>query len=158
MLDDSHFSDIFREGGEVPFAKADILERYLAKFLDFLIAGAFFAFPSFVGPLAGITYILISDGLKGGRSLGKRIIGLKVIALASAAECDFRRSIIRNGIFGAALLIYFILGWIPYVGKIIGSIPLLAAVIIEAVLVYSDENGARFGDRIAGTMVVGRKG
>ena len=138
--------------------KADILERFLAKLIDFLIAGAFFAFPSIVGPLAGITYILISDGLKGGASLGKRIIGLRVILPArGGAPCDFKSSIIRNSIFGAAPAAFILIGWIPYLGKFLAFIMLAVAIIAEMVLIYTDDSGSRFGDRIAGTMVADTK-
>ncbi len=132
--------------------KADILERFLAKLIDFLIVGALFAFPTIVGPLAGLTYILISDGLKGGQSVGKRIIGLKVLSGPDSVPCDFRKSIIRNGDFGAMLLWYIIVGWIPYVGKLLTALVWMAIVALELLLIYAE--GARFGDRIAGTTVV----
>ncbi|MBI5902852.1 MAG: RDD family protein [Deltaproteobacteria bacterium] len=139
--------------------RADILERFLAKLIDFLIVGAFFAFPSVVGPLAGVTYILISDGLKSGGSLGKRIIGLRVVMLVDGgAPCGFKTSIIRNSVFGAALASFILIGWIPYLGKLLAFILLAAAVIGETVLIYTDESGSRFGDRIAGTAVVDAKG
>jgi len=134
--------------------KADILERFLAKLIDFLIVGALFAFPTVVGPLAGLTYVLISDGLKGGRSVGKRIIGLKVVSDPDAAPCDFRKSIIRNGDFGAMVLWYMLVGWIPYVGKLLAALAWIAVVAIELMLIYTDDAGSRFGDRIAGTTVV----
>lgn len=138
--------------------RADILERFLAKLIDFLIAGAFFAFPSVVGPLAGVTYILISDGLKGGGSLGKRIIGLRVVILADGGTpCDFKTSIIRNSVFGAALASFILIGWIPYLGKLLAFVLLAATVVAEAILIYTDDSGSRFGDRIAGTMVVNTK-
>lgn len=139
--------------------RADILERFLAKLIDFLIAGAFFAFPSVVGPLAGVTYILISDGLKGGGSIGKRIIGLRVVMLVDGgAPCGFKTSIIRNSVFGAALASFILIGWIPYLGRLLAFILLAAAVIGETVLIYTDDSGSRFGDRIAGTAVVDAKG
>src|SRR3972149_2526592 len=45
-----------------PFPKADVLERFLATFMASLVRGPFFAFPPFIGPLAGIPYTLISAG------------------------------------------------------------------------------------------------
>src|SRR3972149_11998384 len=100
------------ETGAEPFPKADVLERFLAKFIDFLVMGAFFAFPTFIGPLAGITYILISDGLKGGQSLGKRVGGLKPVSAETREACDSRRSIIRNSPFGLPVVFLFIAGWV----------------------------------------------
>jgi uncharacterized RDD family membrane protein YckC len=140
----------------VPFVKADYLERFLAKLIDFIIAGILFYIHLPVGPIAAITYILIADGLKGLNSPGKRIIGLKVISLArDGAPCDFRESILRNLPFGLLILAYIIIGWIPYVGPFSVTLIALAVVAYEAMLVYNDEKGIRFGDRIADTMVVG---
>ncbi len=133
--------------------KADILERFIAKLIDFLITGAFFAFPTVVGPVAGLTYLLISDGLRGGQSVGKMIIGLRVLTLDRLA-CDFRKSIVRNADLGAVLLWYALIGWIPYIGKPLAAVVLIAVVTIELLLIYTDDAGLRFGDRIAGTIVV----
>lgn len=134
--------------------KAPVLDRFIAKLIDLLIMGAFFAFPTAIGPLAGTTYILISDGLKHGQSLGKRLIGLQAVSISTRQACDFKQSIIRNAVFGLLIGVYFILGWIPYVGKVLVFLAWAAVTAIEMILVYADENGARFGDRIAGTMVV----
>lgn len=144
-----------KKAEEVTFPKADNLERLLAKLIDFIIAGALFFLIMPVGPIAAITYILIADGLKGGQSPGKRIIGLKAISLArEGAACDFRESIVRNVPFGVLLLAYIIIGWIPYVGLFSVLIIAVAVAAYEAMLVYTDEKGIRFGDRIAETMVV----
>ena len=144
---------------EGPLIKTEILERFIAKFIDFLIMGALFAFPTIIGVLAGATYILISDGLKGG-SIGKRIIGLKAVSLAEPTEpADFKQSILRNAEFGVLIAIYFILGWIPYLGIVIVFLSWAAVLGIEMALIYSDELGERFGDRIAGTIVIkGKRG
>jgi uncharacterized RDD family membrane protein YckC len=139
---------------EDAFIKAEYLERFLAKFIDFLVAGALFAIPSFVGPLAGTTYLLISDGLKGGQSLGKRIIGLKTVTLDTGAPCDFRKSLIRNSPFAVLILFCFLVGWIPYLGKVLAAAAALAIFAVEISLIYTDSLGARFGDRIARTVVV----
>lgn len=141
---------------ELPsFPKTALLDRLLAKFIDFLFVGAFFAFPTFIGPLAAITYILISDGLKGGQSIGKRIIGLRVISTGGAPlPCDFKQSIMRNGVFGALILLYILIGWIPYAGKLIAFLAWAVVIGVEIILIYSDESGARFGDRFANTLVV----
>ncbi|MDP2689790.1 MAG: RDD family protein [Deltaproteobacteria bacterium] len=158
MAEDSPYSKSGEDYDELPsFPKTEILERLLAKFIDFLLVGALFTFPSFIGPLAAITYIMISDGFKGGQSIGKRIIGLRVISTrgaGAAAPCDFKQSIIRNGMFGGLIVLYFILWPIPYVGKLIVFLAWAAAIGAEIMLIYSDESGARFGDRLADTLVV----
>lgn len=136
------------------FSKAEYLERFLAKFIDFLVMGALFMIPGFVGPLAGLTYLLISDGLGGGQSLGKRIIGLKVISLTTGAPADFRKSITRNSPFAVLVIFFYLVGWIPYLGKLLEVAATLAVFGIEIALIYTDDMGARFGDRIARTLVV----
>jgi uncharacterized RDD family membrane protein YckC len=136
------------------FSKADYPERFIAKFIDFLVMGALFMVPGIVGPLAGMTYLLISDGLSGGQSLGKRIIGLKVVSLTTGAPCDFRKSMIRNSPFAVLLIFFYLVGWIPYLGKLLEAAAFLAVFGIEIALIYTDDLGARFGDRIARTLVI----
>lgn len=136
------------------FSKAEYLERFLAKFIDFLVMGALFMIPGFVGPLAGLTYLLISDGLGGGQSLGKKIIGLKIVSLTTGAPSDFRKSIIRNSPFAVLIIFFYMVGWIPYLGKLLEAAATLAVFGIEIALIYTDDMGARFGDRIARTLVV----
>jgi len=141
---------------ETGFGRAELLERFIAKLIDALIVGALFAFPSFVGVLAGATYILISDGLYKGSSIGKRIIGIKVVSSSDyKTPCDFRRSIVRNAEFGVLILLYIIIGWIPYAGKFIVGAAVIAVAVLETGVVITDELfGTRFGDRIADTIVV----
>lgn len=141
---------------EAGYPKADVLERFLARLIDFLVAGALFAFPTAVGPLASLTYILISDGLRVG-SIGKRIIGLKVVSLRTGQACDFKESIIRNSVFGGLIIVYIVIGWVPYIGKILAFLVWAAVIGGECLLIYTDDAGSRFGDRIAGTMVVSSK-
>ncbi|MFQ5901568.1 MAG: RDD family protein [Thermodesulfobacteriota bacterium] len=128
----------------------EFFDRLLAKFIDFLIVGALFVFPTFIGPLAALTYILISDGFKGGQSLGKRIVGLKVISIErDGSACNFKESILRNIPYG--LIILFTL--IPYLRWILLFTLGLIIIIVEIIMVYQEENGVRWGDKIADTMV-----
>lgn len=136
------------------FSKAQYLERFIAKFIDFLVMGALFLVPGAVGPLAGTTYILISDGLRGGASLGKRIIGLRVVSTETLEPADFRKSILRNSPFAVLIVFSYLVGWIPYLGKVLEAAALLAVFGIEIILIFTDDLGARFGDRIARTIVV----
>lgn len=137
------------------YEKADILERILAKFIDLLVVGAFFVFPTIVGPVAGITYLLISDGLKKGQGLGKKVIGLKVVSLVGEpGACDFKQSILRNLIFALLIAAYLVLGLIPYVGKLVVALLAAAVVVTEVVRMHNDDRGLRLGDSVAETMVV----
>lgn len=136
--------------------KAEYLERLIAKFVDFLVMGALFVIPGFIGPLAGTTYILISDGFRGGQSLGKKIADLKVVSAEDSSPCDFKRSIIRNSPFGLLVAFFYLVGWIPYLGVVLQVAAFLAVFATEISLMLTDERGARFGDRVASTLVVAR--
>ncbi|MBI5560667.1 MAG: RDD family protein [Deltaproteobacteria bacterium] len=156
-MDDTEKPEEGEGAGEfdtIPWAKAEPIERYAAKAIDFLIVGALMETFRYVGPFAGIIYLLAADGMKG-QSPGKRIMGLKTISLLrEGGECDFRESALRNGIFSLLIVAYLILGWIPYVGKFLVAVVGAAVVLIEALVVYNDEKGIRAGDRLARTMVV----
>lgn len=126
--------------------KANLLNRFIARFIDFLIAGALLKLLPPIGFLAGITYLLIGDGLFDGRSLGKKFIGLRVIVTNKDVGCSFRESIIRNLPFG----IGYILFGIPWIGWIFA----LIICTFEGLLVIGSETGARIGDELAKTQVI----
>jgi uncharacterized RDD family membrane protein YckC len=126
--------------------KASLLLRVMAKALDFIvIAAAVRAVPR-VGFLAGLAYLLIGDGLFDGRSLGKKIMRLRVISNSSSAQGSFRDSMIRNMPFAAAMLLFNIplAGWI---------FPVLILT-LEFLLTLGNSEGMRLGDDLAGTKVV----
>jgi uncharacterized RDD family membrane protein YckC len=132
------------------FKKADLTHRLLARFIDFLIGAAFCLVLFPVGVLMGATYIAIADGLFGGQSLGKRIIGLRVVRAADGGPITFKDSLIRNSIYAVIYLFYLIpyLRWvlIPTVGLII--------VAFEVYYLIVDLNGFRVGDLAADTRVI----
>ncbi len=132
------------------YAKADLVNRFLAKFIDFLLIGALSQILKPVGPLAGLTYILISDGLFQGRSLGKRIIGLRVITKKEEKECTFRDSIIRN-LTPAVVVLFSIL---PLIGWFLFFTVGIVILIFESYLIFTDEAGIRIGDILADTQVI----
>jgi uncharacterized RDD family membrane protein YckC len=126
--------------------KASLLLRVMAKALDFIvIAAAVRAVPR-VGFCAGFAYLLIGDGLFDGRSLGKKIMRLRVISDSSLAQGSFRDSMIRNAPFAAAMLLFNIplAGWI---------FPVLILT-LEFLLTLGNSEGMRLGDDLAGTKVV----
>jgi uncharacterized RDD family membrane protein YckC len=130
--------------GEWP--KADVLHRLIAKFVDLLIVAALVRLLPPVGFFAGITYLLIADGVWAGQSIGKRIVGLRALQLADGRAASFRESILRNaplaaGMFGAL---------IPYIGIVL----LIVVLVFEALLVLGNERGLRIGDELAATQVV----
>jgi uncharacterized RDD family membrane protein YckC len=131
--------------------KADYLHRGIAKAIDFLIVGVCFSL-SWAGVLAGALYIVISDGF-GGRSVGKRLIGLRVVVTdpeGGANPSLYRESILRN--LGFGLIVVF-----SSLGPILGTLCFLLGLLYiaaETYFVYYDDLGLRIGDILGGTRVV----
>lgn len=132
------------EGAVYP--KAYVLNRFIAKLIDLFIVVAADEVAPPVGFLSGLAYILIADGFAGGRSIGKRLVGLQTMRLDVRETAGFRESIIRNLPFGVAQLLFAV----PYVGWI-GSVAVLA---FESVLIVGNEHGRRLGDEVARTQVL----
>ncbi len=127
-------------------AKANLLLRVIAKTLDILIIAAVSELIPRVGYIGGVVYLLISDGLFDGKSLGKKIIKLKVISVSSGKSSSFRDSIIRNTTIVVALLLYKI----PLIGWILS----LAILTLEFLLMLGNKEGMRLGDILANTKVI----
>lgn len=132
------------------YPKADLVNRFLAKFIDFLLVGALSQILKPIGPLTGLTYILISDGFFQGRSLGKKLIGLRVITKKEGEECNFRDSIIRN-LIPAVVVLFSIL---PLIGWFLFFTVGMVILVFESYLIYTDEAGRRIGDILADTQVI----
>ena len=128
------------------YPKAEVLNRGIAKLIDLFIVAAADPVIVPVGFLAGLAYILIADGFAGGRSVGKRVIGLQTVLPERREPAGFRESIIRNLPFAVAQLAFAV----PYVGWMV-SVAILA---FEAILIVGNEQGRRLGDEVAGTQVL----
>ncbi len=128
------------------YPKAHVLNRFIAKLIDLFIVVAADEIASPVGFLSGLAYILIADGFAGGRSIGKRLVGLQTMRLDSRESAGFRESIIRNLPCGMAQVLFAV----PYIGWI-GSVAILA---FEGLLIIGNEQGRRLGDEVARTQVL----
>jgi uncharacterized RDD family membrane protein YckC len=118
---------------------ADWQHRGMAFLIDmFIYALLHFGGPSLgfgiLGGFLGVLYITFRDGLFGGQSVGKRILGIRVVHL-DGRSISYIDSSFRNVLF----IIYLL---IP------------AAIVIEAVAAYRHPERRRLGDRIARTCVV----
>lgn len=129
--------------------KADIGKRIIAWIIDQIIIGVIlglfiglaFLFAIIFAPLAIVFYLLgilivliywlLKDGLMNGRSIGKKVMSLKVINIERKTPCSFLESFLRN-----------ILWYIPIIS------------FIELILPIIDADGIRLGDRLAKTQVV----
>ena len=128
------------------YPKAQMLNRGIARLIDLFIVAAAGQMLVPVGFLGGLAYILIADGFSGGRSIGKRLIGLQTVLPGQREAAGFRESIIRNLPFAVAHVAFSV----PYVGWLIS----IAIIAFEAVLIVGNEQGRRFGDEVAGTQVL----
>jgi len=128
------------------FKRAGLLLRTVAKLLDLIIIAAAVEILPKAGFFAGLAYILIGDGLFDGRSLGKRVIGLKVVSAESNKPCTFRDSILRNSTFGIGFIFYKMLwfGWIFFI----------IIAMFEYLILLGSKDGMRLGDEIAKTIVI----
>jgi uncharacterized RDD family membrane protein YckC len=128
------------------FKRAGLLLRTVAKLLDLIIIAAAVEILPKAGFFAGLAYILLGDGLFDGRSLGKRVIGLKVVSAESYKPCTFRDSILRNSTFGIGFIFYKMLwfGWIFFI----------IIAMFEYLILLGSKDSMRLGDEIAKTIVV----
>lgn len=149
------------DGGPTGHAKADTGKRALAFIIDLAVAWVLSAvIPTFIGPLLGALYLLLRDGFSfeymDGRSLGKRLIGLRPVRL-DGGKMDFGTSASRNwtialaslagsfGVFGVLITLGLVLLLI-FGGAILQ--------LVEIVLTITDSEGRRLGDKFAGTVVI----
>ncbi len=127
--------------------KADRTTRAVAGFVDLLLIIGLARLPDVLGFLSALGYILVRDGLFQGQSVGKKLIGLRVIAEAPQAGAPvYRESIIRNVPFAAAYILFLI----PYAGWVLGPL----ALGMECLVSLGDDQGMRMGDMLARTRVV----
>lgn len=134
--------------------KANTLHRVIARSIDILIVIALFETLSKAGYFAGLLYILIADGLFNGRSVGKWLIGLKVIVSDTKSPCTYRESIIRNLPFAIGYIFFGLLKSIPLIGWLFAIVVPVIILVVEGLIMIGNEEGIRFGDQIAKTQVV----
>lgn len=122
-----------------PYAKADVERRFIASFVDLWITVALFVtvthYSTFLATIIAPIYLVIRDGLFGGQSFGKLMVGLVTVRLESGKPVQLAGSLRRNFLFG-----------IPGMN--------VAALFFEARQIQIDEQGVRLGDRFANTQVV----
>ncbi|MGZ8450199.1 MAG: RDD family protein [Candidatus Deferrimicrobiaceae bacterium] len=124
-------------------APADWQHRGMAFLVDMsLYALLHFGGPALgfgiLGGFLGVLYITFRDGLFGGQSVGKKMLGIRVVHM-DGRSISYIDSSFRNVLFIIHLLI-------P------------AAIVVEAVAAYWNPERRRLGDRIARTCVVQKAG
>jgi uncharacterized RDD family membrane protein YckC len=106
---------------------AEPLDRLWAYLIDAVII----TIGSILCVLPGLAYALLRDALYDGRSIGKKMMGLRVINSETKTPCKTTESLIRN----ISLMI-------PVFG------------IVDGFMVFIDEKHLRFGDKWAKTEVI----
>jgi uncharacterized RDD family membrane protein YckC len=115
--------------------------------------------------LVGLGYVLARDVVAGDRSLGKKLMNIRVVR-TSGEPIGIVDSVKRNAIFSIAAAFYVLLallGLIPIAGGCIKCLlmplwvltPLVAlgAAVWEIIQITSQPEGTRLGDNMAGTRV-----
>ena len=140
-----------------PPGKPDIGKRAVAAIIDAVIAVAI-GFIPVLGGIIAAAYWLLRDGMEfefmDRRSIGKKVMKLRPVRL-DGSPMDMMASAKRNWMFALGgviqLLVFTIVG-------IVLAIPLALIAfllgIVELILVLTDPEGRRLGDKIAGTRVV----
>jgi uncharacterized RDD family membrane protein YckC len=126
--------------------RASLFLRVVAKVLDVILIAAMAEIVPKAGFYAGLSYLLISDGLFDGRSIGKFLIGLRVVTVPGNGPCSMKESILRNAPVGVGVLLYK-LPWIGWIFIVIVSA-------VEFLILLGSGNGMRLGDELAKTTVV----
>ena len=80
----------------------------VASLMDTLGTVLFFA-----SLLFAILYVFLADGLEGGQSYGKRMLGIAVVDATTGEPCTFGKSFIRNFL----LAILGVIDWVFIFGK-----------------------------------------
>ena len=140
-----------------PYPPADFRRRSWARGLDLLLAQA----PLLLLPghlraavILSAALLLANDALLGpGRSLGKRLAGLRVIALATRRPCSLRESVLRNAVF--------VLGLLPAAlgpRRDLALAAVFGIALVESLVALQpltrDLGQRRLGDLFAGTQVI----
>ena len=143
--------------GGGPPARVDIGKRAIALIIDAVIT-LVVGFVPIAGGIAATAYWLLRDGMDlefmDHRSIGKKVMKLRPVSL-DGQPLDMTASIKRNWMFGLGGLTQLFA--MTFIGLVI-AIPLglvaLVIGIIEIVLVFTDAEGRRIGDKMAGTRVI----
>ena len=109
--------------------------RVYAWLIDALIVLGIGILFHVLGWIAMIAYWLCRDGFFEGQSIGKRLMGLKVVVLPDRTHCTFKASMIRN-----------LLWVVPLINVVMG--------VVGVYHVFNEAAGRHWGDRLADTRVV----
>ena len=139
--------------GQQELTAASFFSRFMARTIDLIIVVALYEIIPSIGYFAGLTYLVIADGLFEGMSVGKKLIGLKVV-LDNGSRCGYKESIFRNFPFAVGFILCGIFGAIPLIGWLLLFVIVIVVLGFESLVIIGSDNGKRLGDEIASTQVV----
>jgi uncharacterized RDD family membrane protein YckC len=139
--------------GQEELTAASFFNRFIARTIDLIIVVALYEIIPSIGYFAGLVYLLLADGLFEGRSVGKKLIGLKIV-LQDGSRCGYKESIFRNVPFAAGFILGGIFGVIPLIGWLMSFVIFVVVLAFESLVIIGSDNGKRLGDEIANTQVV----
>ncbi len=145
------FDQIYEKYETSPVLFRARLARVAAKAVDFGVFTVFIFIPGKLGILLGLTYLALADSLFDGESLGKKLLGIRVVDLEEGTPCSVRQSFVRNIPLLIPFLFSFFGGW----GWVITILSLLPLSLLELYLVMKLDSFHRVGDILAQTTVIG---
>jgi hypothetical protein len=174
---ESNYQDANTEGEDPDYEpeRIEFKKRIVALIVDFLacyiLAMGVMLIPfvnSFVSSqLVMSCFLLVRDYFFEGRGVGKNVMGLQVIDEASGNPCSLKQSFMRNIVLVAPYALTQIVSAvlrlvpIPSVNQIITNIDwglcglyVLIVFPMEVYRSYSRSDGLRYGDELAGTVIV----
>ncbi len=139
-------------------APAEFRRRALARLIDLMVALAPLVLVARghrrAGELIAAAILMTADSLFGpGRSLGKRLFGLRTLMVATRRPAGLRASLRRNSVFALGLLPALAGAPLPVtIGALAAIVALEAGVALRPLT--RDLGQRRLGDLLAGTQVV----
>ena len=137
--------------------RAGFFPRMLARSIDLIIVAAIYEIIPAVGFFAALFYLLFSDGIIEGKSIGKSLAGLKVVDKDNRENCGYKESFFRNIPFAAAFTIFGIINAIPLLGSVISFVVIIGILVFEGLVLIGSEQNMRLGDELANTWVIDDK-
>jgi len=137
------------------YKKVHAVDRSVAKGLDMIILVAIALILSVIwyplGAIGAVLYALFQDVLDNGSSIGKMVIGLKVISYPKEGKpITWKTSALRN----LSIALFTLFAVVPVIGWILMLLVGIPLLMFELYLIYNLDSGYRMGDVIAGTRVV----
>lgn len=145
------FDAYFQKYKKSPVIFRARLSRLAAKAVDLTIFSILMFAPGNLGMLAAISYLALADSFFNGESIGKKILGIRVIDLEEGTPCTARQSFVRN----IPILVPFLFSFLGSWGWIITFLSLMPLTILEVYLVMKLDSFHRVGDILAQTTVIG---